>query len=79
MIARAKRASDRAHAVRAKADYVKFFESLVNCVNSLQTCLFTMFAEDVELLPKRGFVDLLVSEFHQFPVYPSVKMPQDVE
>jgi aldehyde:ferredoxin oxidoreductase len=33
----------RPHAVRAKADYVKFFESLNNCVNSLQTCLFTMF------------------------------------
>ena len=31
-------------AVRAKADYVKFFESLNNCVNSLQTCLFTLFA-----------------------------------
>jgi aldehyde:ferredoxin oxidoreductase len=34
----------RPHAVRAKVDYVKFFESLNNCVNSLQTCLFTMFA-----------------------------------
>jgi len=32
------------HAVRSKADYVKFFESLNNCVNSLQTCLFTLFA-----------------------------------
>jgi aldehyde:ferredoxin oxidoreductase len=31
-------------AVRGKADYVKFFESLNNCVNSLQTCLFTLFA-----------------------------------
>jgi aldehyde:ferredoxin oxidoreductase len=34
----------RPHAVRAKADYVRFFENLNNCVNSLQTCLFTMFA-----------------------------------
>lgn len=34
----------RAHAVRAKAAYVTFFESLINCINSLQTCLFTMFA-----------------------------------
>jgi aldehyde:ferredoxin oxidoreductase len=34
----------RPHAIRAKADYVKFFESLNNCINSLQTCLFTMFA-----------------------------------
>jgi aldehyde:ferredoxin oxidoreductase len=34
----------RPHAVRAKADYVKFFESLNNCINSLQTCLFTIFA-----------------------------------
>ena len=34
----------RPHAVRSKADYVKFFESLNNCVNSLQTCLFTLFA-----------------------------------
>ena len=34
----------RPYAVRAKADYVKFFESLNNCVNSLQTCLFTLFA-----------------------------------
>jgi aldehyde:ferredoxin oxidoreductase len=34
----------RPHAIRAKADYVKFFESLDNCVNSLQTCLFTLFA-----------------------------------
>ena len=34
----------RPHAARAKADYVKFFESLDNCVNSLQTCLFTLFA-----------------------------------
>jgi len=33
----------RPHAVRAKADYVRFFESLNNCVNSLQTCLFTLF------------------------------------
>jgi aldehyde:ferredoxin oxidoreductase len=33
----------RPHAVRAKADYVKFLESLNNCVNSLQTCLFTQF------------------------------------
>lgn len=34
----------RPHAVRAKADYVVFFESLNNCINSLQTCLFTIFA-----------------------------------
>ena len=34
----------RPYAVRSKADYVKFFESLDNCVNSLQTCLFTLFA-----------------------------------
>jgi aldehyde:ferredoxin oxidoreductase len=34
----------RPHALRAKADYVKFFESLDNCINSLQTCLFTLFA-----------------------------------
>ena len=34
----------RPHAARAKADYVKFFESLNNCVNSLQTCLFTLYA-----------------------------------
>jgi len=34
----------RPHALRGKADYVKFFESLNNCINSLQTCLFTMFA-----------------------------------
>jgi aldehyde:ferredoxin oxidoreductase len=34
----------RPYAVRSKADYVKFFESLNNCVNSLQTCLFTLFA-----------------------------------
>jgi len=34
----------RPHAVRSKANYVKFFESLDNCVNSLQTCLFTLFA-----------------------------------
>jgi aldehyde:ferredoxin oxidoreductase len=34
----------RPYALRAKADYVKFFESLDNCVNSLQTCLFTLFA-----------------------------------
>jgi len=34
----------RPYAVRGKADYVKFFESLNNCVNSLQTCLFTLFA-----------------------------------
>ena len=34
----------RPHAVRAKADYVKFFESLDNCVNSLQTCFFTLLA-----------------------------------
>jgi len=34
----------RPHAVRAKADYVRFFESLDNCINSLQTCLFTLFA-----------------------------------
>jgi len=33
----------RPHAARAKADYVKFLESLNNCVNSLQTCLFTLF------------------------------------
>jgi aldehyde:ferredoxin oxidoreductase len=33
----------RPYAVRAKADHVKFFESLNNCINSLQTCLFTMF------------------------------------
>jgi aldehyde:ferredoxin oxidoreductase len=33
----------RPHAARAKADYVKFLESLNNCVNSLQTCLFTQF------------------------------------
>jgi aldehyde:ferredoxin oxidoreductase len=33
----------RPYAVRSKADYVKFFESLNNCVNSLQTCLFTLF------------------------------------
>lgn len=32
------------YAIRSKADYVKFFESLDNCVNSLQTCLFTLFA-----------------------------------
>lgn len=32
------------HAVRAKAEYVRFFESLDNCINSLQTCLFTLFA-----------------------------------
>lgn len=34
----------RPSAVRYKADYVKFFENLNNCVNSLQTCLFTLFA-----------------------------------
>jgi aldehyde:ferredoxin oxidoreductase len=34
----------RPYAVRGKADYVKFFEDLNNCVNSLQTCLFTLFA-----------------------------------
>ena len=34
----------RPDAVRAKADFVKFFESLHNCINSLQTCLFTLFA-----------------------------------
>ena len=33
----------RPHAVRSKADYVRFLESLNNCVNSLQTCLFTLF------------------------------------
>jgi aldehyde:ferredoxin oxidoreductase len=36
------------YAVRSKADYVKFFESLNNCVNSLQTCLFTLFAYLIE-------------------------------
>lgn len=34
----------RPHAVRGKADHVRFLESLNNCVNSLQTCLFTLFA-----------------------------------
>jgi aldehyde:ferredoxin oxidoreductase len=34
----------RPHAVRGKAEYVRFLESLNNCVNSLQTCLFTLFA-----------------------------------
>jgi aldehyde:ferredoxin oxidoreductase len=34
----------RPYAVRSKADYVKFFESLNNCINSLQTCLFTLYA-----------------------------------
>jgi aldehyde:ferredoxin oxidoreductase len=33
----------RPYAVRAKADYVRFLESLNNCVNSLQTCTFTQF------------------------------------
>ena len=37
-------AEGEAGAVRAKADYVVFFESLNNCINSLQTCLFTIFA-----------------------------------
>ena len=34
----------RPHTVRSKAAFVKFFESLHNCINSLQTCLFTLFA-----------------------------------
>jgi aldehyde:ferredoxin oxidoreductase len=33
----------RPYAARSKADYVRFFENLDNCVNSLQTCLFTLF------------------------------------
>jgi aldehyde:ferredoxin oxidoreductase len=33
----------RPYAVRAKADYVRFLESLNNCVNSLQACTFTQF------------------------------------
>jgi aldehyde:ferredoxin oxidoreductase len=33
----------RPYTVRGKADYVRFLESLNNCVNSLQTCLFTLY------------------------------------
>jgi aldehyde:ferredoxin oxidoreductase len=33
---------------KAKARYVSFFEALTNCVNSLQTCQFTMFAYILE-------------------------------
>lgn len=32
------------HRTRAKPEFVKFFESLTCCVNSLHTCQFTMFA-----------------------------------
>ena len=33
---------------RSKARYVAFFEALTNCINSLQTCQFTMFAYILE-------------------------------
>jgi len=32
------------YTIRAKANFTKFFESLDCCVNSLSSCLFTMFA-----------------------------------
>ncbi len=35
-------------ATRAKPQFVAFFEGLTNCVNSLQTCQFTMFAYTLE-------------------------------
>lgn len=34
--------------IRAKAEFVKFFESLTNCINSLQTCQFTMYSYTLE-------------------------------
>ncbi|MFH1729234.1 MAG: aldehyde ferredoxin oxidoreductase family protein [Pseudomonadota bacterium] len=32
------------HTIRAKADFVKFFEDLYSCINSLHICQFTAFA-----------------------------------
>ncbi|MFO7460233.1 MAG: aldehyde ferredoxin oxidoreductase family protein [Desulfatiglandales bacterium] len=62
----------RPHAVRAKADYVRFFENLNNCVNSLQTCLFTMFAYLLEpplqkYIP-RGILGFLMQELHPMAI-----------
>lgn len=34
--------------IRAKAEFVRFFESLTNCINSLQTCQFTMYSYTLE-------------------------------
>lgn len=34
--------------IRAKAEFVKFFESLTNGINSLQTCQFTMYSYTLE-------------------------------
>ena len=34
--------------IRAKANFTKFFESVNSCINSLNTCLFTLFAFPLE-------------------------------
>jgi aldehyde:ferredoxin oxidoreductase len=62
----------RPHAVRAKADYVKFFESLGNCVNSLQTCFFTLLAYLLEpplvKYTPNLFLGLLMQELPQVAI-----------
>ena len=41
------------YTIRAKPEFTKFFESLTCCVNSLHTCMFTMYAFQFEtLIPK---------------------------
>ena len=41
------------HTIRAKADFTAFFESLTCCINSLHTCIFTMYAYSFETpIPK---------------------------
>ncbi|MFZ5565257.1 MAG: aldehyde ferredoxin oxidoreductase family protein [Thermodesulfobacteriota bacterium] len=53
------------HRTRAKPEFVKFFESLTCCVNSLHTCQFTMFAYLLEPPSARYSPDPVLGFFMQ--------------
>ncbi len=57
----------------AKARYVKFFESLTACINSLQVCQFTMFAYILEAPLSRYTPDILLRIFMEN--LPSLAIP----
>jgi len=61
------------NAVRAKAEWVKFFEDLTCCINALQTCQFTMYAYVLESPLTRYTPDSILGPLMQY--LPSVAIP----
>ncbi len=57
----------------SKARYVKFFESLTACINSLQVCQFTMFAYVLESPISRYTPDIILHLFMEN--FPSLAIP----